>query len=232
MAHTHESARHARFPLATFYCHSACSYWHLCLISTSSSPLLSSFSPDILSAPGDHCETAHSRSHKHFCIVFVISNLFLFLQIYSCCGCTLTQCTVHHCSKGKLNMNETSNFLFAKLMDWLTDCLCLSLSRYQPSRWLATFWLSYCLYSFMAIRFIYQSVCAYLNLWLNELMIPSFGLIYFCLCLCIFFLSVILCLSIHPTHPLVISIFFCLPVCPSWQGTVFAVLSCHISSPV
>lgn len=89
---------------------------------------------------------------------------------------------VSHCSKGKLNINETSNFLFAKLTDWVTDCFCLSFSPYQLSRWLAFFWLNYCLYPFIAIRFIYQSVCAYLNLWPNELMIHSFGLIYSGLC--------------------------------------------------
>lgn len=85
------------------------------------------------------------------------------------------------------------------LPDWLTDCFCLCLLCYRPSRWLPAFWLSYRLYQFIAIRFIYQSVCAYLNLWLNELMILCFGLIYSCLP--VHFLSICLLMPFNPFPP-------------------------------
>lgn len=59
-------------------------------------------------------------------------------------------------------MTETSGSVFADVMDSPAECLRLSL-RPTISR--------YSLYSFDAIRFITRSVCAYLNLWLKELMI-------------------------------------------------------------
>lgn len=56
------------------------------------------------------------------------------------------------------------------------------------------------LYPSIAINFIYQSVCAYLNLWLNELMIPSFGLVYSCL-LSVHFPPICLRMSFNPFPP-------------------------------
>lgn len=98
-------------------------------------------------------------------------------------------------------MNETCNFLFAKMTDWLIVSVPICPSIGCLVDWLPFDLLSYRLYVFIALQFIYQSVFAYLNLWASELMIPSLCLFYSCLCLCIFFLSVPLFLSINSPPP-------------------------------
>lgn len=182
--------------------------------------------------PFPMCDTTHTHTltHTHTCTHLYMSVLFL-SQIFS--SSETFPLSVAHAEPLRRQQAEYEWDIYVSvyLTDWLTDCFCLPLSLYRPFYWLSAFWLSCCLCSSFAMRFIYQSACAYLNLWPNELMISSFGLIYSCLCLCVFSLSVSSCLSIHFSPPM-ISISFYLPACPSWQGAIFAVLSHHISSPV
>ncbi len=118
---------------------------HFHLNDCSSSPPLSSFSPDTLPAPGDSptppfpiCETTHTERHT---LVPTLTPLYCFCHLKPSLSpklCLLllyfgTQCV----SAGKVNwiwMRHLSFCLPNWWTDWLTDCTCLSLSPYRPSR--------------------------------------------------------------------------------------------------
>lgn len=140
-------------PLTHFHLNDTCS----------PSPLLSPFSPYTLAVPRDppasipHLFVRLLTQTLLYCFCHLKSPLspkLCLLLLYF--GTQWAEAKVH------LIWMRHLNFCLPKWWtDWLSVCVCLC----PPIGCLVS--LSYCLYPFIAIRFIYQSVWAYLNLWQN-----------------------------------------------------------------
>lgn len=134
---------------AYHHCYSVCSYWH---------SHLTHFQPQGTSASILHFRY-YTCMHERFCFYSQIPRFHITLP-----ATVILWHTESHSSESELNMNVTSNFLFARLTDWLFLSLFIVLSAVSLAACLLTELPSISIHCYK----VYLSICLCLSEFMAE----------------------------------------------------------------